>query len=81
MEESTGPRTRWLQFGIEGLAGSTEQQGAPFGESAFPPATEALLGNRRLDNLLTYRIVFLNGQLTQLEVMEAALARFDEALR
>lgn len=63
------------------FSASTEQEGAPFGESAFPAGTEALLGNRRLDNLLTYRIVFLNGQLTELETMDETLAEVHESLR
>ncbi len=50
-----------------------EVPGAPFGESAFPPATEDLLGNRRLDNLLTYRILFIQDQLNKYETMHRAL--------
>jgi len=47
---------------------------APFGESAFPPAVTDLVGNRRLDNLITYRILFGHDQLIQYENMQRVLA-------
>ena len=51
----------------------SDSPGGPFGESMFPPAVETLLGARRLDNLLTYRTVFIRDQLRDYDVMRSAL--------
>jgi hypothetical protein len=55
--------------------------GWPFGESIFPPAVEDLLGDRRLDNLLTYRTVFIRDQLDDYEIMRASLQSLIATLR
>ena len=53
----------------------------PLGESRFPPAVEELAGSRRLDNLLTYRIVYGQDQLILYERARGALVDVISVLR
>ena len=54
--------------------------GAPLGASRFDPDVGSLAANRRLDNLLAYRVIFLSAQVGNFGRLKAVLDNLVAAL-